>query len=215
VSELEAELTAVRAELEEHLLRGEALEAAASVPESDGPTWGAGSQRALSAALVGLTEWRSVLKQVVGTLGSEGGWDAAIAWCPDEPRGSLRCGAIWIRDPAGLATFETRTWQHREDASTAEFGRARNRMATTCLLELRSAEDPLLKAAAAEGMGSALLVPISDGSEAIAMLELLSRTATAPNAEVMVSLDAIALQLGAIAQLLKLTDVARWRMGRL
>jgi hypothetical protein len=127
----------------------------------------------------------------------------------------LRCGAIWIRDPAGLATFETRTWQHREDASTAEFGRARNRMATTCLLELRSAEDPLLKAAAAEGMGSALLVPISDGSEAIAMLELLSRTATAPNAEVMVSLDAIALQLGAIAQLLKLTDVARWRMGRL
>jgi len=214
VSELEAELTAARAELEEHMQRAEALEAAASAPESNGLHWGTGSQLALTAALAGLTEWRSVLKHAVGTLGSEGGWDATIAWCPDEPRGSMRAGAIWMRDPAGLATFETRTWQHRLDASTAEFGRARNRMATTCLLELQSAEDPLLRAAAAEGMGSALLVPISSGGETIAMLELLSRTATAPNAELMVSLEAIALQLGAIAQLLKLADVPRWQMGR-
>jgi len=214
VSELEAELTAVRAELDEHLLHAEALEAAASAPDSNGLRWGTDSQRALSAALVGLTEWRSVLKHAVGTLGSEGGWDATVAWCSDQLRGSMTCGAIWMRDPAGLATFETRTWKHREDASTAEFGRARNRMAATCLLELQSAEDPLLRAAAAEGMGSALLVPISDGGETIAMLELLSRTATAPNAELMVSLEAIALQLGAVAQLLKLADVPRWRMGR-
>jgi PAS domain-containing protein len=213
VSELEAELTAARAELEEQLLQAEANEAAASAPESDGLKWGTGSQRALSAALAGLTEWRSVLKHAVGTLGSEGGWDATIAWCPDEPRGSMRCGEMWMREPAGLATLETRTWQHRLDASTAEFGRARNRMATTCLLELQSAEDPLLRAAAAEGMGSALLVPVSNGGETIAMLELLSRTATAPNAELMVSLEAIALQLGAIAQLLKLADVPRWRTG--
>jgi hypothetical protein len=137
-----------------------------------------------------------------------------IAWCPDKPPGSMTCAAFWKRDGAGLTTFETRTWQHREDASTAEFGRARNRMAATCLLELKSAEDPLLRAAADEGMCSALLVPISDGGETIAMLELLSRTATPPSAELMVSLDAIALQLGGVAQLLKLTDVPRWRMGR-
>ncbi|HMD56390.1 MAG TPA: PAS domain-containing protein [Solirubrobacteraceae bacterium] len=211
VSELEAELTAVRAKLEEHLLRAEALEAAASAPDSNGLKWGTASQRALSAALVGLTEWRSVLNHAVGTLGSEGGWDATIAWCP-ERRGSMMCGAIWMRDPAGLAKFGTRTWKHREDASTAEFGRARNRMAATCVLELQSAEDPLLRAAAAEGMGSALLVPISVGGETIAMLELLSRTATAPNAELMVSLEAIALQLGAIAQLFKVTDVPRARL---
>jgi len=31
----------------------------------------------------------------------------------------------------------------------------------------------------------------------------------------MVSLEAIALQLGAIAQLLRLADVPRWRTGRL
>jgi hypothetical protein len=87
-------------------------------------------------------------------------------------------------------------------------------MATTCLLELQSAEDALLRAAAAEGMGSALLVPIVDGGETIAMLELLSRTATAPDAELIVSLEAIALQLGAIAPLLKLADMSQWRRAR-
>ncbi|MCW3027883.1 MAG: Protein kinase [Solirubrobacterales bacterium] len=214
VSELEAGLTAVRAELEENLLRAEAVEAATSAPEINGLEWGTGSQRALSAALVGLTEWRTVLNRAVGTLGSEGGWDATLAWCRDDPPVSMICGAVWMRDPAALATFETRALKHRRDASTAEFGRARNRMAATCLLELQSAEDPLLRAAAAEGMGSALLVPIGDGGETIAMLELLSRTATAPNAELMVSLEAIALQLGAIAQLLKFTDSRSWRMGR-
>ena len=214
VSELEAELTAVRAELEERLAPAQAPEADASTQANDdGLKWGTSAQRALSAALVGLTEWRSVLKGAVGILGSEGGWDATIAWCAEKPRGSMRCGASWMRDPAGLAAFETRTWKHVEDAATAEFGRARNRMATTCLLDLPSAEDPLLREAAAQGMGSALLVPVSDGGETIAMLELFSRTASAPNPELMASLEAIALQLGAIAQLLRLADVPRWRTG--
>jgi PAS domain-containing protein len=214
-SELEGELTAARAELEEHRLDAQAVDATAPASESNGGLeWSTGAQRALSAALVGLTEWRPMLEHAVGALGSEGGWDAAIAWCPDGPRGSMRCGAMWLRDAKGLAKFETRTWQYQQDASTAEFGRARNRMATTCLLELESAEDPLLRAAAAEGMGSALLVPITDGGETIAMLELLARTASAPNAELMVSLEAIALQLGAVAQLIKLADVPRWRTGR-
>jgi PAS domain-containing protein len=214
VSELDAELTAVRAELEEHLLPAEALEAAAPAPESDGLKWVVGSQRALSAALVGVTEWRSVLNHAVDTLGAEGGWDATIAWYTDKPHGSMRCGAIWTRDPACLGSLNTQIWQHVEDAATAEFGRARNRMATTCLLDLHSAEDPLLRDAAAEGMGSALLMPVSDGGETIAMLELLSRTVTAPDPELMVSLEAIALQLGATAQLLRLADVPRWRAGR-
>ena len=213
VGELEVELVDVRAGLEEHQQGADPLEAASSAPKSSRPKWGTGSQRALSAALVGLTEWRSVLTHAVDTLGSEGGWDATIAWCPDGRRGSMTCGALWMRDPAALATFRNRTWKDRADASTAEFGRACNGMAATCVLELQSAEDPLLRAAAAEGMGSVLLVPIGDGDEMIAMLELLSRTTTAPDAELVVSLEAIALQLGAVAQLLNFADVPRWRLG--
>jgi chromosome segregation ATPase/PAS domain-containing protein len=216
VSELEGALTSARTELEEHVLRGERSEAAAAAEESNGVNWRTGSQRALSAALAGLTEWRSVLKHAVDTLGSEGGWDASIAWCPDVPSGwgSMRCGALWMREESDLSSLESRIWRHRQNGLTAEFGRARNRMATTCLLELESAEDSLLRASAADGIGSALLIPIGSGGEAIAMLELLSRKTTAPDAELMVSLEAIALQLGTTAELLKLADVPRWRTGR-
>jgi hypothetical protein len=87
-------------------------------------------------------------------------------------------------------------------------------MGPTCLLDLQSAEDSLLRAAATEQMGSAVLVPIREGPEMIAMLELLSRTGVAPNAELMVSLEAVALQLGAVAKLLKLADTPHWRIGR-
>jgi len=214
VSELEAELSSVREELEQQLLPAEEDGADGSTQEGEGLRWDTDSQRALSAALAGLTEWRSVLNSAVGVLGSEGGWDATIAWCAEKPHGAMRCGGSWMGDPAALAGFNTRTWKHVEDAGTAEFGRARNRMAPTCLLDLQSAEDPLLREAAAQGMGSALLVPISDGGETIAMLELLSRKATAPTPELMVSLEAVALQLGTTAQLLRHADVPRWRTGR-
>ena len=213
-SELEAELTAVRAELEERLLLAQAPAAEASTAEDNGLRWGAASQRALSAALVGLTEWRAALKLATDILGSEGGWDATIAWCTERPGPLMRCGVFWTRDPTGLAAIEGRAWKHAEDPSTAEFGRARNRMATTCLLDLQSAEDPLLRAAAEAGIGSAILVPVSDGGGTIAMLELLSRDAATPDPELVVSLDAIALQLGALARLLKFTDDREWRLGR-
>ena len=215
VGELEEELTVVRAELEEQTLAAETGDPEISSSEDEGLRWGTEAQRALSAALVGLMEWRAVLNKVVGVLGSEGGWDATIAWCAEKPQGSMRCGASWMRDTAALGSFNSRTWKHVEDAATAEFGRARNRKAATCLLDLQSAEDPLLREAATQGMCSALLVPVSDGGETIAMIELLSTSATAPHPELMVSLEAIALQLGATAQLLRAADVPRWRTGRL
>jgi hypothetical protein len=215
VDELQSELTCVKEELEEHMRRAELLDAVASAVETKRPTWGANPQRALSAALAGLTEWQGVLKQTVRTIGSEGRWDAAVAWCPGAPSGvaSMRCAAIWLRDDAAMAAFETLAWQHLENGSAAELGRARSRMATTCLLELESAEDSLLRAAAADGMASALVVPIAAEGETIAMLGCFSH-APAQDAELMVSLDAIALQLGTIAQLIKLADAPRWRVGR-
>ena len=215
VGELEAELTTLQAELAERALPAEAGEEEEPTPPNDGPRWSADAQRAFSAGFVGLTEWRAALKHAIDTLGSEGGWDAAIAWCAERPGPSMKCGVVWMRDGAGLASFEARAWKHLEDPAAAEFGRARNRMATTCLLDLQSAEDPLLQAAAAEGVGSAILVPVSDGGDTIAMLELLSRGATAPSPELVVSLDAIALQLGALARLFKFTDEREWRLGRM
>jgi PAS domain-containing protein len=214
VSELEAELGTVQEELATRVLPADPEEAGDSEHESQGPRWDAGAQHALSAGFVGMTEWQAALKHATDTLGAEGGWDAALAWSTERPGPAMRCGVVWMRDPGGLASFESRAWKTVEDPSSAEFGRARNRMATTCLLDLQSAEDPLLTAAAAEGIGSAMLVPISDGRDTIAMLELLSRSRATPNPDLVVSLDAIAMQLGALARLFKFTDDREWRLGR-
>jgi hypothetical protein len=215
VSELETELSAAHAELAERDLPAEEPQDGPATDGGGGPRWGADAQHALATALVGATEWRAALKLATDILGSEGGWDATIAWCTERPGPAMRCGVVWMREPAELASIESRAWKHVEDPSTAEFGRARKRMAATCLLDLQSAEDPLLAAAAAEGIGSAILVPISDGGDTVAMLELLSRGATTPSPELVLSLDAIALQLGALARLVKCTDDAEWRLGRL
>jgi hypothetical protein len=215
LSRVRVERSTLREQIEQ--LEGETAEdpARAHDQRADGsPTWTAASQRALTAALTGVSEWRSALLQVVKILGSEGGWDAAVAWSPDERRGLMKCVAMWTADDAGLSSFETRTWQHRQDVAGTEFGRARNRAAPTCLLELQTAEDGLLRAASAEGLGSAMLVPIADGGETIAMLELMSRRVGAPDADLMLFLESVALQLGAVARLLNSAASPRWRTGR-
>ncbi len=216
LSELETELAAARAEIEDRPRHAElALEDAEPTPEPDEPGWDAAAQHSLSAGFVGLTEWPSALKHAIETLGALGGWDAAIGWSVERPGPMMRCGIVWMRDSTELPSIEARAWKHVEDPSTAEFGRARSRMATTCLLDLQSAEDPLLRAAAGDGAGSAVLVPINDGRDTIAMLELLSRNTATPDPELVVALDAIALQLGALARLFKYTDDREWRLGRL
>jgi hypothetical protein len=143
-------------------------------------------------------------------IGTEGGWDAVVAWAPDDGRGPMTCSAMWTSDPARLAGFENLTWQHRLDASGTEFGRARNRPGPTCLLELQTAEDRMLRMAAEVGMGSALLLPIREGEKTIAILELLSSAASPPDSELMVALEAVALQLSGVGQALNTTH---WNLG--
>jgi PAS domain S-box-containing protein len=209
IADLSSELSAAREELDE--LREQASSAPpssdsdAAEPARSGHAWTTASQHALSAALAGASEWRAALKQAARVIGTEGGWEAVVAWAPDDGRGPMTCSAMWTADPARLAGFENLTWQHRLDASGTEFGRARNRPGPTCLLELQTADDRMLRMAAEVGMGSALLLPIRDGEKAIAILELLSSADTPPDSELMVALEAVALQLGAVGQALRTT----------
>jgi PAS domain-containing protein len=224
--ELQQQLDAARAELEAKQAEVEKMsaQAAATAPSApahepaaaagdDVPRWTGATQRAVSAALSGVSEWRTALSNVVKALG-DGGWDAAVAWSPDERRGLMKCVAMATAEGAELTAFETRTWQHRQDVSGTEFGRARNRAVPSCVLELGTAEDSLLRAAAAEGMRSAVLIPIAGGAETIAMLELLSSKPTAPDADVMLFLEGVGLQLSSVAQLLNTAASPRWRLGR-
>jgi PAS domain-containing protein len=210
------ELEDVRAQLHESQAELEQARTALDARGSeDGPHWNAGTQRALSGALAGITEWRAALKQVVKSLGRDGGWDTAVAWCPEDRRGFMKCVAMWTDGSPNLSNFETRTWQHRQDVGGTEFGRARNRSGATCLLELQTAEDSLLRSAAGEGMRSAVLVPIQNGTETIGMLELLSRSDAPPDGELTLFLEGIGMQLAALAQMLNFAAVPRWTTGRL
>lgn len=64
-------------------------------------------------------------------------------------------------------------------------------------------------------MRCALLVPIRDGVSTLALLELLSSEARLPDPELLVSFEAIALQLGHFAHLLRLGAKPQWRFGRM
>lgn len=210
---LEQELAEAREALERERSEREAAESAQL--DDGSPHWEPAAQHALSAALTGVADWSAAMTQATKALGSEGGWDAAIAWCPDDRRGLMSCAAAWIRDPSRTNGLETRAWHHLADVASTEFGRARNRLAPTCLLELDTAEDPLLRAAAASGLHSAVLIPIRDGIETVAMLELLSSASVTPSPQVLLSLEGVALQLTATAQLLKLAGSRYWHVGRM
>jgi hypothetical protein len=155
------------------------------------------------------------LQGAVKTLTGHGGWDAAIAFCPDDRRRLLECVAIAAGDTLADTTFETQGWQHRPDIARREFGVAWARSEPTSVLDLAAAEDRLLKAAAAQGMGSAALVPVRDGTDTIAILGLLSRSDGPPSDELVVSLEGIGLQVGAVGHLLSAAGAPRWRVGRL
>jgi hypothetical protein len=156
-----------------------------------------------------------VLQQVVKTLTVEGGWDAAIAFCPDERHRLLECAAISTTEALADSTFETQSWQHRPAVTRLEFGAAWGRSEPTAVADLVVAEDRLLKAAAGQGMGSAVFVPVRHEGDTIAILGLLSGNSGTPPHELLLSLEAVGLHVGAIGHLLTAAGAPRWRVGRL
>jgi hypothetical protein len=162
-----------------------------------------------------MSEWRMVLQHVVKTLTVEGGWDAAIAFCPDERRRQLECAAISTTETLADSTFETQSWQHRPMVTRLEFGSAWGRSEPTSVPDLVLAEDRLLQAAAGQGMGSAVLVPVRDEADTIAILGLLSGSSGSPGHELMLALEGVGLQIGVIGHLLTAAGAPRWRVGRL
>lgn len=180
-----------------------------------GPAWSHGAQRALTASLAAATEWRTGLKDVLRVVGSEGGWDAAVAWCPDERTSALRCVAMWIPEPNQLGLFETATWQRRQSATASSAGRAAESDHATWLADLSAIKDPQLAGAAAVGMRAALLVPIRHNGAASGVLELLTRESTAPGPDIASGMEAVALQLAHFEYLLRRGAEPRWRMGRM
>ena len=185
-----------------------------SAAATEGPVpelrWRPAAQHELTATLTGALEWRTGLRHAVRIIGAEGGWDAVTAWLPEARKAVLRCTAMWTRAASGLGPFETLTWQKPQPIA-GELGRALGGAHAAWLTGLDAADDLRCASAAREGMRSAMLVPIHYGGKPIGVLELLTRAARVPDAEIAVSLEAVAVQLGHFAHLTRLGSEPRWR----
>ena len=163
--------------------------------------WLPTAQRKLSASLGRMSVWRSVLKETTMIIGSEGGWDAVAAWVPDE-HGGLTCAAMWTAH-AGLSAFESETWNEPEAGAGSLPAQALHAPHLTWVTEIDAVDDDRLGRAAAHGLRSALLLPIRDGAATVALLELLAHASVKPDAQIAMSLEAAALQLGQFGHMLR------------
>jgi PAS domain-containing protein len=165
-------------------------------------SWQPTAKRALSASLARETVWRGVLKETVEVLGSEGGWDTVTAWLPD-PSDRLECAAMWTAH-AGLGQFQNLTSGAPLERDGSLLAQAMQAPHLTWLTDIDVVDDERLQSAAAHGMSSALLLPVRDGGATIGLLELLTHASIEPDAQIALSLEASALQLGRFAHQLSL-----------
>jgi hypothetical protein len=103
----------------------------------------------------------------------------------------------------GLSAFEVVTWDARQPAAGSLPAQALHAPHITWVTEIDAVDDDRLNSAAAHGMRSALLMPIRDGAHAIALLELLAHASVEPDAQIAMSLETAALQLGQFGHLLR------------
>ncbi len=180
----------------------EAVGDAPQPPNGPGVSWQPTAKRTLAASLARESVWRNVLKETVQVLGSEGGWDTVTAWLPDESDG-LGCAATWAAH-RGLDRFEALTWEAGPKRDGSLLDQALQAPHLTWLTDIDAVDDERLQTAAAHGMRSALLLPVRNGASTIGLLELLTHDSVEPDAQIALSLEASALQLGRFGHLLSL-----------
>jgi hypothetical protein len=181
------------------------LEAPVEAPAgavAGGVSWQPTAKRTLSASLARESVWRNVLKETVEVLGSEGGWDTVTAWLPDDGS-KLDCAATWTAH-RGLDRFESLTWEVPVNREGSLLDQALQAPHLTWLTDIDAVDDARLQTAAAHGMSSALLLPVRSGTSTIGLLELLTHDSIEPDAQIALSLEASALQLGRFGHLLSL-----------
>jgi hypothetical protein len=174
----------------------------ASAGSAGGVSWHPTAKRTLSASLARESVWRNVLKETVEVLGSEGGWDTVTAWLPDDAN-KLDCAATWTAH-SSLDRFEALTCAVPVNRQGSLLDQALQAPHLTWLTDIDAIDDARLQTAAAHGMSSALLLPVRSGTTTIGLLELLTHDSIEPDAQIALSLEASALQLGRFGHLLSL-----------
>jgi colicin import membrane protein len=180
----------------------DAVHQATPIEGAAGVSWQPTAKRTLSASLARESVWRNVLKETVQVLGAEGGWDTVTAWLPNESN-NLGCAATWTAH-RGLDRFEALTWEASVGRDGSLLDQALQAPHLTWLTDIDAVDDERLQTASSHGMSSALLLPVRNGNTTIGLLELLTHDSIEPDAQIALSLEAAALQLGRFGHLLSL-----------
>ena len=174
------------------------------------PRWSHSAQLHLTAAQAGCRDWHSVVTETVRIVGSEGGWEAVIAWALDQRDNHYTCRATWCRAPDRMASFETAMWQVRQAGSGSPISDVATAAEPQLLSGLDAAADPHLTTIARAGMHTVVLVPVRHGLETAAVLELCTRAELNPDPELDIAVRVIAAGLANLHQLLTTDRTPQW-----
>jgi hypothetical protein len=166
-------------------------------------------------ALANCRSSRALLSEAVRVVGSNGGWDAVIAWTLDQRSDRYSCIATWCSHPGEMARFETAMWQVRQDREGTAVGRAAETGTIGWLSELEASSDPHLVSVTREGLTSIVVLPIRDEQGTVAVLELISRARTDQDDELEAELATIGGELARLhTGLVEAETKPRWTGGR-
>jgi PAS domain S-box-containing protein len=149
--------------------------------------------RALSGALDLETAAPLVLEAVCAGLG----WDFGALWRCDAERETLRCDAVWHRDPDLLDPFACATTSTELASGEGLPGRVWKDAAPIWITDVCDDPNfPRASAAAAVGLHSAFAFPIMLGSEVEGVMEFFGRNLERPDEQLLATVAVIGRDIG-------------------
>jgi len=154
------------------------------------------AQFAATKALAEATTWRAGLEGLLRGVGAATGWSAAGAWEVDHATGELYCADFWTAD-AKSTPFTRRSRELRLKSGAGLPGRAWRDAEPVWVPDVAADPDfPRAEEAAADGVRSALAVPVELDGKVEGVLEFFAASKARPDAELADLFASIGLQLG-------------------
>ncbi|HEX6390632.1 MAG TPA: hypothetical protein VFZ89_14330, partial [Solirubrobacteraceae bacterium] len=169
--------------------------------------------RSLVRLVAGADELASALRDAVGRLGTDLGWDAAFIWRRERANAPLSCVAAWTNPNADLGRFETASWQGAIVNGTVADAFEEALPAWVC--DLAACQDSARNRLALNaGLHTAAVAPITRPSGVDGVIEVLVREPQPADAARLEALTVAGTVLGDLGHLLGRASAPRWSTGR-
>ncbi|MBX3189699.1 MAG: MASE1 domain-containing protein [Labilithrix sp.] len=152
----------------------------------------------LILSLVNAPDVDSGLGLVLERIGAATGWVCGQAWLPGAD-GALHCSPTWYEGAPGLGPFRERSERTTFLPGVGLPGRAWQAKEHVWIVDLPSEpQAPRRAEAEAAGLKTGIAMPICEGGEVLAVIELFMRDAIDESARLVEVLSAMAAQLGQV-----------------